>query len=68
MGTLGRVFLVMLNAIDQVSIFPAAPLWAFIIILLDVIIISNLTARWSGTTAVAGLPAPPPDRLPPPER
>jgi hypothetical protein len=46
------VFLVMLNAIAQVWIFPAAPLWAFIVILLDVIIIYNLTARWSGTSAV----------------
>ena len=45
------VFLVTLNAIDQVWIFPAAPLWAFIVILLDVIIIYNLTARWSGRTA-----------------
>ena len=46
------VFIVGLNAIAQVWIFPAAPLWAFIIILLDVIIIYNLTARWSGTSAV----------------
>jgi hypothetical protein len=46
------VFLVTLNAIDQVWIFPAAPLWAFIVILLDVMIIYNLTARWSGTTAL----------------
>ena len=46
------VFVVSLNAIEQVWIFPAAPLWAFIVILLDVIIIYNLTARWSGTTAV----------------
>src|SRR5919204_4207603 len=45
-------FLVTLNAIDQVWIFPAAPLWAFIVILLDVMIIYNLTARWSGTTAL----------------
>lgn len=41
------VFLVGLNAVHQVWIFPAAPLWAFIVILLDVIIIYNLTARWS---------------------
>jgi hypothetical protein len=39
-------FLVALNAIEQVWIFPAAPLWAFIVILLDVIIIYHLTARW----------------------
>jgi ATP/ADP translocase len=46
------IFFVTLNAIEQVWIFPAAPLWAFIVIILDVIIIYNLTARWSGTTAV----------------
>src|SRR4051794_18573254 len=45
-------FVVGLNAIEQVWIFPAAPLWAFIVILLDVVIIYNLTARWAGTTAV----------------
>jgi hypothetical protein len=41
------VFFVTLNAIEQVWIFPAAPLWAFIVIVLDVIIIYNLTARWT---------------------
>jgi hypothetical protein len=46
------VLFVTLNAIEQVWIFPAAPLWAFIVILLDVIIIYNLTARWTGTSAV----------------
>ena len=40
------VFLIGLNAIEQVWIFPAAPLWALIVIALDVIIIYNLTARW----------------------
>ena len=40
------VLLVGLNAIEQVWIFPAAPLWALIVIALDVIIIYNLTARW----------------------
>jgi hypothetical protein len=43
------VVIVGLNAIEQVWVFPAAPLWAFIVILLDVVIIYNLTARWSGT-------------------
>jgi hypothetical protein len=46
------VFLVALNAIEQVWIFPAAPLWAFIIILLDVFIIYHLTARWPGVSAL----------------
>ena len=40
------VFIVGLNALEQVWIFPAAPLWAFIVILLDVVIIYYLTARW----------------------
>jgi hypothetical protein len=46
------VLVVGLNAIEQVWIFPAAPLWAFLVILLDVIIIYNLTARWTGVSAV----------------
>jgi hypothetical protein len=41
------VFFVGLNAIEQVWIFPAAPLWALIVILLDVIIIYHLTVRWA---------------------
>jgi hypothetical protein len=41
------VFFVTLNAISQVWIFPAAPLWAFIVILVDVVILYHLTARWT---------------------
>jgi hypothetical protein len=40
------VIIVGLNAIEQVWVFPAAPLWALIVILLDVVILYNLTARW----------------------
>ena len=40
------VFFVTVNAITQVVWFPAAPLWAFLMILLDVTIIYQLTARW----------------------
>jgi hypothetical protein len=40
------VFLLTVNAITQVVWFPAAPLWAFLLILLDVVIIYQLTARW----------------------
>ena len=40
------VFLVAVNAITQIVWFPAAPLWAFLIIILDVTIIYQLTARW----------------------
>jgi hypothetical protein len=40
------VFFVAVNAISQIVWFPAAPLWAFLLILLDVIIIYQLTVRW----------------------
>ena len=40
------VFFVALNAIAQIVWFPAAPLWAFLMIILDVTIIYQLTARW----------------------
>jgi hypothetical protein len=40
------VFFVAMNAISQIVWFPAAPLWAFLLILLDVIIIYQLTVRW----------------------
>ena len=40
------VFFVALNAISQIVWFPAAPLWAFLLIILDVTIIYQLTARW----------------------
>ena len=41
----GLVFVV-LNAVAQVGVFTYAPLWAFMVILLDVFIIWSLTARW----------------------
>jgi hypothetical protein len=41
------VFFVSLNAIAQIVWFPAAPLWAFLIIILDVMIIYGLTAGWN---------------------
>ena len=40
------VFVVAINAVAQIVWFPAAPLWAFLIILLDVTIIYQLTVRW----------------------
>jgi hypothetical protein len=40
------VFLVTVNAIAQVGVFTYAPLWAFIVILLDVFILYHLTVRW----------------------
>ena len=40
------VFFVTVNAVTQIVWFPAAPLWAFLLILLDVVILYQLTARW----------------------
>ena len=40
------IIFVMINAISQIVWFPAAPLWSFLMILLDVTIIYQLTARW----------------------
>ena len=41
------VLFVTINAISQIVWFPAAPLWAFLLIILDVVILFQLTARWS---------------------
>jgi hypothetical protein len=40
------IFFVGVSAIAQIVWFPAAPLWAFLMIILDVVIIYQLTARW----------------------
>jgi hypothetical protein len=40
------IFVVALNAVAQIVWFPAAPLWAFLMIILDTVIIYQLTARW----------------------
>jgi hypothetical protein len=40
------ILIVSVNAIAQIVWFPAAPLWAFLMILLDVTILYQLTARW----------------------
>ena len=40
------VFFATLNAIAQLSIITAFPIWALIVITLDVIVIYQLTARW----------------------
>jgi hypothetical protein len=45
------IFVVSLNAIAQIVWFPAAPLWAFLIIVLDVTIIYQLTVRWDSQAA-----------------
>jgi len=46
------IFFVGLNAIAQIVWFPAAPLWAFLLIILDTVIIYQLTVNWSAEDAV----------------
>lgn len=41
------IFLLAINATLQVVWFTAAPLWAFLMIILDVVIIYQLTANWA---------------------
>ena len=41
------IFLVAVNAIAQIVWFPAAPLWAFLMIVLDTIILYQLTMNWT---------------------
>jgi hypothetical protein len=43
---LPAILFVTINAISQIVWFPAAPLWSFLLIILDVTIIYQLTARW----------------------
>jgi hypothetical protein len=43
------VFFAMLQAILQVGVFPAFPLWSLVVIALDVIVIYQLTVRWETT-------------------
>lgn len=40
------IFLVAVNAVAQVVWFPAAPLWAFLMIILDTVILYQLTVNW----------------------
>ena len=42
------IFIVSLNAIAQIVWFPAAPLWAFLMIILNTIILYQLTMNWTG--------------------
>jgi hypothetical protein len=43
---MAAIFFVTVNAVAQIVWFPAAPLWSFLIIILDVAIIFQLTVRW----------------------
>jgi hypothetical protein len=45
------IFFVSVNAVSQIVWFPAAPLWAFLLILLDVVILYQLTVRWDAQAA-----------------
>jgi hypothetical protein len=49
------IFLVAINAIAQIVWFPAAPLWSFLMIILDTVILYQLMVNW---TAEDGRPAP----------
>ena len=40
------IFFVTINIVSQIVWFPAAPLWAFLMIILGATIIYQLTARW----------------------
>jgi hypothetical protein len=46
------VVFVAINAVMQIVWFPLAPLWALMIIALDVVIIYQLTVRWEGEEGV----------------
>jgi hypothetical protein len=43
---IAAIFFVAVNCVAQIVWFPAAPLWAFLMIILDITIIYQLTARW----------------------
>jgi hypothetical protein len=45
------IFFVAVNAIAQIVWFPAAPLWAFLLIILDTVIIYQLTMNWTAEEA-----------------
>jgi hypothetical protein len=42
------ILFIAVSAIAQIVWFPAAPLWAFLMIVLDTVIIYQLTVNWSG--------------------
>jgi hypothetical protein len=45
------IFFLAINTVLQIVWFPAAPLWAFLMIILDVVIIYQLTANWTESEA-----------------
>jgi hypothetical protein len=44
---MAAIFFVTINTVTQIVWFPAAPLWAFLMIILNVTIIYQLSARWA---------------------
>jgi hypothetical protein len=46
-GRVLGIFFLAINAVLQIVWFPAAPLWAFLMIALDVVIIYQLTVNWA---------------------
>lgn len=45
------LFFVAVNAVAQIVWFPAAPLWAFLMIVIDTVIIYQLTVNWTADEA-----------------
>jgi hypothetical protein len=45
------IFFVAVNAVAQIVWFPAAPLWAFLLIILDTVILYQLMVNWTGEEA-----------------
>jgi len=45
------IFFVAVNAVAQIVWFPAAPLWAFLMIIIDIVIIYQLTVNWTAEEA-----------------
>lgn len=45
------IFFVAVNAVAQIVWFPAAPLWAFLMIILDTVILYQLMVNWTGEEA-----------------
>jgi hypothetical protein len=45
------IFFVAVNAVAQIVWFPAAPLWAFLMIIIDTVIIYQLTVHWTADEA-----------------
>jgi hypothetical protein len=47
----GAIIVVAVNAVSQIVWFPAAPLWAFLMIIIDAVILYQLMVNWSADEA-----------------